>query len=62
MDRAAGRLRVNAVYAEPNAPTTRKAAKAVAASINELAAFLGATAIEYDPARLPASWKKELLA
>jgi uncharacterized protein YcaQ len=62
MDRAAGRLKVNAVYAEPNAPTTRAAAKAVARSINDLAAFLGATAIDYDTQRVPDAWRRDLLA
>ncbi|MEP7356966.1 MAG: crosslink repair DNA glycosylase YcaQ family protein, partial [Anaerolineales bacterium] len=47
MDRAAGRLKINAVFAEPDAPTTRVAAKAVAGAIRDLAGFLGATAIEY---------------
>jgi uncharacterized protein YcaQ len=62
MDRAAGRLRVNAVYAEPNAPATRATAKAVAGAINDLAAFLGATAIDYDPQRVPEAWRRDLLA
>ena len=62
MDRAAGRLKVNAVYAEPNAPATRAAAKAVAGAIGDLAEFLGATAIDYDPQRLPESWRRDLLA
>jgi uncharacterized protein YcaQ len=62
MDRAAGRLQVNAVYAEPNAPTTRATAKAVAGAIRDLADFLGATAIDYDPQRVPDAWRRDLLA
>ena len=62
MDRAAGRLKVNAVYAEPSAPATRVTAKAVAAAIQDLAAFLGATAIDYNPQRVPDAWRRDLLA
>jgi uncharacterized protein YcaQ len=62
MDRAKGRLRINAVYAEPGAPAARATGKAVAGAIDELAEFLGATAIDYDTHRLPAGWKKELVA
>jgi uncharacterized protein YcaQ len=62
MDRGRGRLRVNAVYAEPGAPADRPTGRAVQSAIQELAAFLGATVIEYDSRRLPAGWKHELLA
>jgi hypothetical protein len=62
MDRAAGRLKVNAVYAEPNAPTTRATAKAVAGAISDLAGFLGAAAIDYDPQRVPDAWRRDLVA
>ena len=62
MDRARGRLRVNAVYVEPGAPADRATGRAVAGAINELADFLGATAIDFDPRRLPAGWRHELLA
>jgi uncharacterized protein len=62
MDRASGSLRVNAVYAEPGAPASRAAGKAAAGAIQELAAFLGATDIVYDSARVPSAWKKALLA
>jgi uncharacterized protein YcaQ len=62
MDRAQGRLRVNAVYAEPGAPVGRATGRAIAGAIDELAAFLGATAIDYDARRLPRGWKNELLA
>ncbi|MGH2521332.1 MAG: winged helix-turn-helix domain-containing protein [Anaerolineales bacterium] len=62
MDRAQGRLIVNAVYAEPGAPTTRATARAVAGAVEELATFLSATAIVYDSKRVPAAWKRALLA
>ncbi len=61
MDRARGRLRVNAVYAEPGAPDDRATGQAIRGAIEELAAFLGATAIDYDSRRLPAGWKRQLL-
>jgi uncharacterized protein len=44
MDRASGRLAVNAVHAEPDAPAT--AGPAVAAALGELAAFLGADGVD----------------
>jgi uncharacterized protein len=62
MDRAKGRLRINAVYAETAAPADRATGRAVAGAIDDLAGFLGATAIDYDAHRLPTAWKKELLA
>ena len=62
MDRARSRLRVNAVYAEPGAPADRGTGRAVAGAINELADFLGATTIDFDPDRVPAGWRHELLA
>jgi len=62
MDRAKGRLRVNAVYAESSAPADRATGRAVAGAIDELASFLGATAIDYNTQRLPNAWKRDLLA
>jgi uncharacterized protein len=44
MDRARGRLVVNAVHAEPDAPAA--AGAAVAGALEELAAFLGAGGVE----------------
>jgi uncharacterized protein len=44
VDRARGRLVVNAVHAQPDAPAT--AGPAVAAALEELAAFLGADGVE----------------
>jgi len=66
MNRATRRLRVNAVFVEPGAPSDpangAATGRAVAAAIGDLAGFLGATAIDYDARRLPPAWKKELLA
>jgi uncharacterized protein YcaQ len=56
MDRERGRLIVNAVYAEPDAPRTRTIMRAVAGAIEELAAFLGAREIEYDKRRVAEIW------
>jgi uncharacterized protein len=44
LDRATGRLVVNAVHAEPDAPAA--AAPALAAALHDLAAFVGATGVE----------------
>jgi uncharacterized protein YcaQ len=60
MDRARGRLLVEAVYAEPAAPMTRVAAKAVNQAIHDLAGFLGASAIDIDSQRVPEGWRKDL--
>jgi hypothetical protein len=57
-DRAAGVLRVNAVYAEPGAP--QDAGPAVAGALTELAQFLGARAIQADARRAPAAWRRAL--
>jgi uncharacterized protein YcaQ len=59
MDRVRGLLIVNAVYAEPEAPRTRKTGRAVARAIEELALFLGASDIVHGP-RVPAGWKAAL--
>jgi uncharacterized protein len=61
MDRASGRLVVNAVYAEPGTPTTRKAARAITGAVEDLGRFLGAKEIVYDPSRVPETWKRDLL-
>ena len=44
LDRTAGRLVVNAIHAEPDAPAS--AGPAVATALQELAAFLGATGVD----------------
>jgi uncharacterized protein YcaQ len=57
-DRKAGVLRVNAVYAEPDAPA--EAGEAVAAAIGQLASWLGADRIAYG--RTPPVWHAALRA
>ncbi len=59
MDREHNTLTVNAVYAEPNAPA---AGGDIRAALNSLATFLGANKINYNKRKLPAVWKRELLA
>jgi uncharacterized protein YcaQ len=62
MDREKGRFIVNTVYAEPDAPATRTAGRAVKKAIESLADFLGANDVVYDPRRMPAVWKRDLLS
>jgi len=62
MDRENGWLIINAVYAEPDAPMTRTAARSVAGAIEDLGAFLGAKDIVFSKRRVPAAWKRDLLA
>ncbi|HVC30566.1 MAG TPA: crosslink repair DNA glycosylase YcaQ family protein, partial [Steroidobacteraceae bacterium] len=52
-------LTINAVHAEPEAPRTKKAARAVAGAIEELGAFLGAREIVYSD-RVPEAWSAAL--
>ena len=59
MDRKQGRLTVNAVYAEPDAPMTDETARAVAGAVGDLAAFLGARDIAYTE-RVPDGWRHAL--
>jgi uncharacterized protein YcaQ len=61
MDRKTGQLRVNAVYTEPDAPLDEATGQAVAATINELATFLGAKEVVYQPERVPDGWRSALL-
>ena len=58
MDRKQGVLRINAVYAEPDAP--EEAGPAVAAAIHDLAAFLGAKTVDYTE-RVAAEWAGTLV-
>jgi uncharacterized protein YcaQ len=62
LDRERGTLTINAVHAEPGAPKTRVAARAVARAVEELAGFLGASEIAYDHKRLPPAWRRDLAA
>jgi uncharacterized protein YcaQ len=59
MDRAAGVLHVKAVHAEPDAPRTPAAGRAVAGAIEALAGFLGAQTIRYGR-RVPPGWRTAL--
>lgn len=56
MQRDQGRLAVEAIYAEPDAPRDPATGRAVAEAIEELAAFLGAHEITYGRT-LPSAWK-----
>jgi uncharacterized protein YcaQ len=60
MDRERGVLRLNAVYAEPDAP--RSTGRSIARVVEDLAAFLGAQDILYNSRRVPVIWKRALLA
>ncbi|MBI3976395.1 MAG: winged helix DNA-binding domain-containing protein, partial [Armatimonadetes bacterium] len=59
MEHAHGRLIINAVYAEPDAPEGLAASRAVAGTVEELAAFLGARDIDYGR-KVPSAWKRAL--
>jgi uncharacterized protein YcaQ len=59
MDRERGALTVNAAYTEPGAPAV---GAEVRGAIESLAFFLGASKINYNRRKLPAVWKRELLA
>ena len=57
-DRAAGRLVVKAVYAEPDAPDDT--AEAVATAIADLAAWIGAREVTFGK-RIPSRWRRALM-
>ncbi len=59
MDRRKEVLKVNAVYAESDAPVTEKTGKMVADAINELGSFLGAKEVVYGK-KIPTRWKSQL--
>ena len=58
-DRAEGRLAIKAVYAESDAPAD--AAEDIAASIAELASWLGARDVTFGK-RMPVKWRRALLS
>ena len=60
MNREQGQLTINAVYAEPDAPMTRTAARSIRSAIEDLATFLGANEIAYGK-RIPDGWLRDLL-
>jgi uncharacterized protein YcaQ len=55
LDRDRGRLIVNRVHAEPEAPSDRGAARAVGQAITDLASYLGADRIDY-AGPVPRAW------
>ena len=57
MDRGRGRLVVNRIHLEPSGPKGLEAGRAVARSLKDLAAFLGATEIEYG-SDVPEGWAR----
>jgi len=59
MDRKRKRLMINAIYAEPDAPKSKETVLAMAKTIEELGAFLGADEIVYGQ-RKPAAWESFL--
>lgn len=59
MDRAAGRLTIKGVWAEPGAPDGRAAGDAIAEAVEDLAMFLGAGEIDY-PSTVPDGWRRYL--
>ncbi len=59
MDRKARRLTVNAVYAEPDAPSDDTTARAIRAAIEDLARFVGAQDIVYAE-KVPTGWRAAL--
>jgi uncharacterized protein YcaQ len=57
LDRRQGVLRLHAVHAEPGAPMTLRAGRAIGRAVEDLAAFLGATRVELmGPA--PERWRR----
>jgi uncharacterized protein YcaQ len=59
MDRKAGRLNINNVYAEPDAPLDAETARAISGAIQDLARFLGAKDVAYTE-RVPEGWRSTL--
>jgi uncharacterized protein len=59
MNREHGRLHIHAVHAEKDAPLNRKTARAIRDAIEGLAAFLGATEIDYTQL-VPSGWQRDL--
>jgi uncharacterized protein YcaQ len=59
MNRKQNRLEINAIYAEQDAPKSRKVGQSIAAAIESLATFLGAAEINYTE-NVPSMWKTAL--
>jgi uncharacterized protein YcaQ len=60
MDRKSGRLTINAVHAEPGAPSDAATGRAIRASVDDLARFLGAVEITFAGGSGPAGWHRAL--
>lgn len=59
VDKSKGRLLINSVHAEPNAPTDKEVASNVGDAIQRLAQFLGAKQVVYS-SQVPIAWKRSL--
>jgi uncharacterized protein len=59
MDRKKTRLRINAVHAEPKAPTDKEISKGIRDVIEQLSEFLGAEEVVYAK-RIPRFWRSSL--
>jgi hypothetical protein len=59
VDRARSRLVVKAIHAEPTAPMTLRAGRAIGGAIQNLAGFLGATALDVTGS-VPDPWGRGL--
>ncbi|MCB0192544.1 MAG: YcaQ family DNA glycosylase [Anaerolineae bacterium] len=60
MDRKTGIFHVNAIYLEPDTAPDAATAQAVITAIEQLAKFLGAEIIQYNPDGIPVIWEKFL--
>lgn len=60
MDRKTGTLHLNAVYAEPDAPSDPATGQAIASAITNLARFLGARDVVYSSEHIPPGWRQAL--
>ena len=60
MDRKSGRLTINAVHAEPDAPADTATGRAIRASVDDLARFLGAGEVTLAGATGPPEWRRAL--
>lgn len=56
MDRAQGRLLINALHAEPDAPRDDATTRAIGTALEELATFLGVRELAY-AGRMPTGWE-----
>jgi len=59
MDKTSGRLLVNSVHAEPDAPTDKEVSSEIGETMQRLGEFLGAKEVVYS-ARVPKAWRNSL--